>query len=81
MRKILITMMAIAFSLSAWSTQVTKIDTVEVGDPAQSSRALLHTLCIDGYKYIYYDAFDSGSFTQMFERYGATSIPIECSMD
>ena len=85
MRKVLITMMAIAFSLSAWSTEVIEIEQVQVGELEKFNHAFLTFLCIDGYKYIRYEAnkpLEGGSITQMFKVEGRNiSLPIECSMD
>ena len=69
-------MMTIAFSLSAWSTEVIEIDSVGM------YKYNLTFLCVDGYKYIRYEAQDGGSLTQMFKKEGRNiSLPIECSMD
>ena len=73
MKKIIITMVAIAFSLSAWSFQIKVLEVITV-----EGLGTFEFYCIDGYQYV--KAFRSGT-AQMFEKYGDTSIPIECSMD
>ena len=86
MKKLIITMIAIAFSLSAFSgpfdkqepTDVTEMKILQFIEVWKGGNWIIY--CLGGYKYV--GSYSMTGVTQMFKtEEGNISLPIKCSME